>query len=80
MEGSLQACRKLSDPGQKFWRRKVGREPRKTHWRSTGPRQRAAAAQVSSRGGKAVRPWQTSSGEGGHVGWEATKFLRQVTS
>lgn len=80
MQGTLQACRELSDPCQKFWRRKVGRETRKTDRRSSGPGQRAAAAQAGCRGDTAVRSWQTGGGEGGHVGREATKLLRQVTS
>lgn len=53
---------------------------RKANWRSTGPRQRAAATQVGGRGGQVVRSWQTDAGEGRHVRREAAKFLGQVTS
>lgn len=71
----------LSDPCQELWRRKVGREARKTSdWSSwsTRPRQRAAAAQVSTRGDVGFRTGHTDcrAGEGGNVRGEAAKLLR----
>lgn len=69
--------RKLSDPRQELRGGQVGGEASETGGRSTGPRQRAAAARVVHRGeeGFSTRKTSRGGGERRHVRGEAAQLF-----
>lgn len=66
--------REVSDPRQELRRRQIGREASETAGRGAGPRQRAAAAQVSGVGDEDVGTGKTSR-RGGSVRGEAAELF-----